>query len=48
VFIQAGKFMKYDSENFIIVWTKIVLPTIKSKMNVLRSGYAAAIKNRII
>ena len=45
VFIQARKFMKYDSENFMTVWMKIVLPTIKSKMNVLWSGYAAAIKN---
>jgi hypothetical protein len=49
VIFQARKFMKYDSENFMTVWTKIVLPTtIKSEMNVLRSGYAAAIKNRII
>jgi hypothetical protein len=48
VFIQARKFMKYDSENFMNVWMKIVLPTIKSEMNVLRSGYAVAIKNRII
>jgi hypothetical protein len=38
-FTQARKFMKYDSENFMTMWTKIVLPTIKSKMNVLRSGY---------
>jgi hypothetical protein len=44
-FTLARKFMKYDSENFMTVWTKIVLPTIKSEMNVLRSGYAAAIKN---
>jgi hypothetical protein len=48
VFIQDRKFMKYDSENFMTVWTKIVLPMIKSEMNILRSGYAAAIKNRII
>ena len=48
VFIQARKFMKYDSENFMTVWMKIVLPMIKSKMNILRSGYAAAIKNQII
>jgi hypothetical protein len=33
VFTQARKFMKYDSENFMTVWTKIVLPTIKSEMN---------------
>jgi hypothetical protein len=48
VFTQARKFMKYNSESFITVWTKIVLLTIKSKMNILRSGYAALIKNRII
>jgi hypothetical protein len=48
VFTQVRKFMKYDSENFMTVWTKIVLPTIKSEMTVLRSGYAAAIKNQII
>jgi hypothetical protein len=48
VFIQARKFMKYNSENFMTVWMKIVLPMIKSEMNVLRSGYAVAIKNRII
>jgi hypothetical protein len=29
VFTQARKFMKYDSKNFMTVWTKIVLPTIK-------------------
>jgi hypothetical protein len=45
VFIQARKFMKYDSENLMTVWMKIVLPMIKSEMNVLRSGYAVAIKN---
>jgi hypothetical protein len=48
VFIQARNFMKYNSENFITVWMKIVLLMVKSKMNVLRSGYAAAIKNQII
>jgi hypothetical protein len=48
VFTQTRKFMKYDSENFMTMWTKIVLLTIKSEMNVLRSGYAVAIKNRII
>jgi hypothetical protein len=48
VFTQARKFMKYDSENFMTVWTNIVLLTIQSKMNVLRSGYAVSIKNRII
>jgi hypothetical protein len=48
VFTQARKFMKYDSENFITVWTNIVLLTIQSKMNVLRIGYAVSIKNQII
>jgi hypothetical protein len=48
VFTQARKFMKYDSEKFMTVWTKIVLPTIKSEMNILRSGYAVSIKNQII
>jgi hypothetical protein len=40
--------MKKKSNDFSSVWTKVVLPTIKSEMNLLRSGYAAAIKNRII
>jgi hypothetical protein len=47
VFIQARKFMKYNSKNFMTVWTKIVLP-IKSEMNILRSEYAVMIKNQII
>jgi hypothetical protein len=37
--------MNYDADDFSSVWTKVVLPTIKNEMNLLRSGYAAAIKN---
>jgi hypothetical protein len=40
--------MNYDANDFSSIWTKVVLPTIKSEMNLLRSGYAAAIKNHII
>jgi hypothetical protein len=28
-FTQARKFLKYNSENFMTMWTKIVLPTIE-------------------
>jgi hypothetical protein len=45
VFNQARKFMKYDSDTFMNVWFKTVLPAIKSEMNILRSGYALAMKN---
>jgi hypothetical protein len=45
---MAWRYMKYDANDFSSVWTKVVLPTIKSEMNLLRSGYAVAIKNRII
>jgi hypothetical protein len=48
VYAIAWKYMNYDANDFSSVWTKIVLPTIKSEMKLLRSGYAAAIKNRII
>jgi hypothetical protein len=48
VFTWARKFMKYNFVNFMTMWTKIVLPTIQREMNVLRSGYAVAIKNQII
>jgi len=48
VYKQARKYMKYRPDSFMTVWTKTVLPMIKSEMNVLRSGYAAAMKNRII
>jgi hypothetical protein len=48
VYAMAQKYMNYDADGFSSVWTKVVLPTIKSEMNLLRSGYAAAIKNRVI
>jgi hypothetical protein len=48
VYTMARKYMNYDADDFSSVWTKVVLPTIKSEMNLLRSGYAAAIKNRVI
>jgi hypothetical protein len=48
VYAMAQKYMNYDANDFSSIWTKVVLPTIKSEMNLLRSGYAAAIKNRII
>jgi hypothetical protein len=42
VYDMAQKYMNYDADDFSSVWTKVVLPTIK------RSGYAVAIKNRVI
>jgi hypothetical protein len=48
VYTMAWKYMNYNADDFSSVWTKVVLPTIKSEMNLLRSGYAAAIKNQII
>jgi hypothetical protein len=48
VYAMAWKYMNYDADDFSSVWTKVVLPTVKSEMNLLRSGYAAAIKNRVI
>jgi hypothetical protein len=48
VYTMAQKYMNYDADDFSSVWTKVVLPTIKSEMNLLRSGYVAAIKNRVI
>jgi len=48
VFMMAAKYMKYSKEDFTPLWTKTVLPAIKSEMNIQRSGYAAAMKNRII
>jgi hypothetical protein len=48
VYDMAWKYMNYGADDFSSVWTKVVLPTIKSEMNLLRSGYAAAIKNRVI
>jgi hypothetical protein len=40
--------MNYNANKFSSVWTKVVLPTIKSEMNLQRSRYAAAIKNQVI
>ena len=48
VYAMARRYMNYDADDFSSVWTKVVLPTINNEMNLLRSGYAAAIKNRII
>jgi hypothetical protein len=48
VYVMARKYMNYDANEFSSVWTKVVLPTIKSEMNLLRSRYAMAIKNRVI
>jgi hypothetical protein len=48
VYTMAWKYMNYDANEFSSVWTKVVLPSIKSEMNLLRRGYAAAIKNRVI
>jgi hypothetical protein len=45
---MAWKYMNYDANDFSSVWTKVVLLTIKSEMNLLRSRYVAAIKNRVI
>jgi hypothetical protein len=48
VYAMARRYMNYDADDFSSVWTKVVLLTIKNEMNLLRSGYAVAIKNRII
>jgi hypothetical protein len=45
VYAMAQRYMNYDAEDFSSVWTKVVLLTIKNELNLLRSGYAAAIKN---
>jgi hypothetical protein len=45
VYAMARKYMNYDANEFSFIWTKVVLPTIKSEMNLLRSRYVAAIKN---
>jgi hypothetical protein len=45
---MASMFMKYDSDSFMNVWLMTVLLTIKSEMNILRSGYALAMKNHVI
>jgi hypothetical protein len=46
--VYVMKYMNYDADEFSSIWTKVVLPTIKSEVNLLRSGYAAAIKNQVI
>jgi hypothetical protein len=48
VYTMAWKYMNYDADEFSSIWTKVVLLTIKSEINLLRSGYAVAIKNRVI
>jgi hypothetical protein len=48
VYAMAQKYMNYDANEFYSVWTKIVLPTIKSEMNLQRSRHAMAIKNQVI
>jgi hypothetical protein len=48
LYAMAWKCMNYNANDFSSLWTKVVLPTIKSEMNLLRSGYAAAIKNQVI
>jgi hypothetical protein len=48
VYAMAWRYMNYDANDFSSVWTKVVLTTIKSERNLLRSRYVAAIKNRII
>jgi hypothetical protein len=45
VYTMIWKYMNYNANDFSSIWTKVVLPMIKSEMNLLRSGYAAAIKN---
>jgi hypothetical protein len=45
VYAMAQKYMNYDADDFSSVWTKVVLPTTKSEINLLRSRYVAAIKN---
>jgi hypothetical protein len=47
-YTMVQKYMNYDANDFSSIWTKVVLLTIKSEMNLLRSGYAVAIKNRVI
>jgi hypothetical protein len=45
VYAMAWRYMNYDADDFSSIWTKVVLPTIKNEMNLLRSRYVAAIKN---
>jgi hypothetical protein len=49
VYAMAWKYMNYSADEFSSIWTKVVLPTVKSaEMNLLRSRYAVAIKNQVI
>jgi hypothetical protein len=48
VYTMARRYMNYDTNDFSSVWTKVVLLTIKNELNLLRSRYAAAIKNSFI
>jgi hypothetical protein len=48
VYAMAWKYMNYDASDFSSIWTKVVLLTIKSEMNLLRRRYVAAIKNQVI
>jgi hypothetical protein len=45
VYTMAQKYMNYNDGDFASIWTKVVLPAIKSEMNLLRSRYVVAIKN---
>jgi hypothetical protein len=45
LYTMAWRYMNYNANEFYSVWTKVVLPTIKSEMNLQRSRYAMAIKN---
>ena len=40
--------MNYDADEFSSIWSKVVLPTTKSAMNLLRSRYVVAFKNQVI
>jgi hypothetical protein len=48
VYAMAQKYMTYDADDFSSIWTKVVLLTIKSEMNLLKSRFVAAIKNQVI
>jgi hypothetical protein len=37
VYAMAQMYMNYNADEFSSVWTKVVLPTIKSEMNLLRT-----------
>jgi hypothetical protein len=48
VYAMARRYMNYDANDFSSILTKVVLLTIKSEMNLLRSRFVVAIKNQII